>query len=82
MFHPLAPNLTSLKDEELNKKVAELLQRMTFAQRTGNFQMLSQLQTLYYGYQEESQRRAQQWLDKVGKKKKNNDDESPNYDIG
>jgi len=82
MFHPLAPSLDGLKDEDLHRKISELLQRLNSAQRTGNPQLIMQIQMLYNGYQEESQRRAQLWLDRLNKKKKDSVDEPPNFDIG
>jgi hypothetical protein len=82
MFHPLAPSLENLKDEDLHKKISDLLQRLNSAQRTGNSQLIMQLQMLYNGYQEESQRRSQLWLDRLNKKKKDTPDDPPNFDIG
>jgi single-stranded DNA-specific DHH superfamily exonuclease len=82
MFHPLAPSLESLKDEELHRKISELLQRLNSAQRTGDPQLIMQLQMLYDGFQEESQKRAQVWLERLNKKKKDTPDDKPNFDIG
>jgi hypothetical protein len=82
MFHPLAPDLASLKDEELYKRSNELMERLSFARRSGNNQLTSQLQMLYNGYQEETQRRAQVWLERLNRKKKPDAEEPTNYDIG
>ena len=82
MFHPLAPDLASLKDEELYKKSNELMERLSFSRRTGNSQLTNQLQMLYNGYQEETQRRAQVWLERLNRKKKPDAEEPTSYDIG
>jgi hypothetical protein len=82
MFHPLAPDLSLLKDEELYKRSNELLERLSFARRAGNYQLTEQLQMLYNGFQEETQRRAQVWLERLNRKKKTDAEEPPNYDIG
>jgi hypothetical protein len=82
MFHPLAPDLASLKDEELYKRSNELLERLSIARRTNNFQLTNQLQMLYNGYQEETQRRAQVWLERLNRKKKPDAEEPTSYDIG
>ena len=34
-MHPLAPNLTELKDDELHKKFTELMARLTYASNIG-----------------------------------------------
>ena len=82
MFHPLSPNLSTLKDEEIHKRTSELIQRIGAAQRSGNLMVISQLQMLYSEYQEESQKRAQQWLEKLNKKKKPDTEDPTSYDIG
>jgi hypothetical protein len=82
MFHPLAPDLSSLKDEELYKRSNELLERLSIARRTNNFQLTNQLQMLYNGFQEETQRRAQVWLERLNRKKKPDAEEPTSYDIG
>jgi hypothetical protein len=82
MFHPLAPDLSTLKDEELYKRSNELLERLSIARRTNNFQLTNQLQMLYNGFQEETQRRAQVWLERLNRKKKPDTEEPTSYDIG
>ena len=37
---------------------------------------------LYNGYQEETQKRAQVWLERLNRKKKPDAEEPTNYDIG
>jgi hypothetical protein len=82
MYHPLAPDLSSLKDEELYKRSSDLLERLSIARRYNNFQLTNQLQLLYNGYQEETQRRAQVWLERLNRKKKPDTEEPTSYDIG
>lgn len=60
-MHPLAPNLSELKDDELYAKFQELNTRMNQAYRFGNHALLTQIQMLMEDYQTEinNRRRAQ-----------------------
>lgn len=57
-MHPLTSNLASLKDEELNKKYAELSKRLSQCYRSGPQQVIPQLQMLMQDYQDELNRRS------------------------
>ena len=70
-MHPLTPDLTKLTVEELNNKYGELLKRMTFAIRTGNSDMISQLQMLLGDYQTELTERSRKSLEEMEKNSKN-----------
>lgn len=70
-MHPLAPNLTGLSDDELHKKRAELQNRMTFAYRMGQGEIISQIQLLLGDYDMEIQKRNQKMLDDMQKNNKN-----------
>jgi hypothetical protein len=57
MFHPLQEDVTQLKDPELDQKVQEVTKKYFMAQRMGNHQLLTQLQTFVNIYREEQRRR-------------------------
>ena len=67
MAHPLAPDLTKLTDEELHTKHAELVNRLSFAYRMGQGQMVMQMQLLLDDYATEVAKRNQKLLDSSGK---------------
>jgi hypothetical protein len=71
MFHPLAPNLSELSNEELNKKHGELLTKMNQAYRFGGGGVVQQMQMLLFHYTEELQRRQQQQMDEIAKQNPN-----------
>ena len=62
-MHPLTPDLTGLTDAELQKKQAELLQRLTQSYRYGNAQLVNQIQMVLEDYNGELQRRQQKIMD-------------------
>ena len=62
-MHPLTPNLTELKDDELQKKHSELLTRINQAYRMGYSDALMQQQMLEEDYRIEIQRRNQKLMD-------------------
>lgn len=70
-MHPLTPDLTKLSLEELNNKYGELLKRMTFASRTGNGDMMQQLQMLLGDYQNELNERNRKSMEELEKNSKN-----------
>jgi len=62
-MHPLTPNLTELKDDELYAKLQELNNKMNQAYRFGNHALLSQIQMLLEDYQTEVNNRRRAQLD-------------------
>jgi hypothetical protein len=66
-MHPLAPDLTPLADDELHKKYAELQNRLMFASRMGQGDMIQQLQMLLGDYAAEVSRRNQKLMDDATK---------------
>ena len=62
-MHPLAPDLTGLKEEELHRKHSELITRINQAWRMGQSDVLMQLQMLEEDYKMEIQRRSQKLMD-------------------
>ncbi len=57
MFHPLQEDVTQLKDPELDLKIQEVTKKYFLAQRMGNHQLLTQLQTFVNIYRAEQSRR-------------------------
>jgi hypothetical protein len=70
-MHPLAPDLSNLTDDELHKKRAELNNRMMFAYRMGQGNIISQIQLLLGDYDIEIQKRNQKMFDDLQKNNKN-----------
>ena len=62
-MHPLAPDLTNLKDDELQTKQGELTRRLNQSYQSGNAQMVAQIQMLLQDYQDEIARRHQKNLE-------------------
>jgi hypothetical protein len=67
-MHPLSPNLTELKDDELHKKHGELMTRINQAWRMGMSDAVMQLQMLEEDYRMEIQRRNQKLMDDMAAK--------------
>lgn len=57
MIHPLAPDLTQLKDSDLEEKIFELNKKYYQAYRLGNQELLTQISTFVTIYKEEMSRR-------------------------
>ena len=70
-MHPLAPSLSGLSDDELHKKHGELQNRLMFAYRMGQGQMVGQLQMLLDDYLIEIQTRNQKMFDDAAKSGRN-----------
>lgn len=71
MFHPLAPNISELKDDELYAKITELGNKMNSAYRLGSGDALRQMQMLLSHYQEELSNRNRKKLEELEKNNKN-----------
>lgn len=67
-MHPLTPDLNSLSDEELAKKVQDLSRRMNQAWSSGNGELLQQVQMMLEDYQEELNRRQRKMMEDLSKK--------------
>ena len=70
-MHPLSPDLTTLPDDQLHSKRAELMNRLTFAYRMGHGDVVGQAQLLLADYDAEIQRRNQKMLDDMQKNNPN-----------
>jgi hypothetical protein len=71
MFHPLAPDLSALKDDELYNKINELTGKMNSAYRLGSRDAMHQMQLLMGHYQQELQTRNQKKMADMEEKSKN-----------
>jgi hypothetical protein len=67
-MHPLAPDLTQLKDEDLHKKLSDLTQRLTISYKQANYALAGQLHMLIDDYQNEVNRRQQKMLEELASK--------------
>ena len=70
MFHPLAPDLTTLTDQELHAKHNELATKINQAYRFGPASAIAQMQMLQTHFFEEIQRRNQKQLEEMQKHNK------------
>ena len=70
-MHPLAPDLSKLTDDELQKNRGELQNRMMMSYRMGNPDLITQLQLLLQDYDMEIQTRNQRLMDQMSKANKN-----------
>ena len=70
-MHPLAPDLSKLTEDELQKKRSELQSRLAFVYRTGNTDLVGQLSMLINDYDIEIQTRNQKLMDQMAKASKN-----------
>lgn len=64
-MHPLAPDLTPLSDDELQKKQSELQKKMIQAYTFGNTDLAIQLQMLLEDYTMEVQRRQAKMMEEL-----------------
>jgi hypothetical protein len=66
-FHPLAPDVTHLKDDELYQKINELSSKMNTAWRLGSNDAVRQMQMILAHYQEEAGNRNRKKLEDMEK---------------
>ena len=67
-MHPLAPDLTNLTDDELQKKYNELNNRINAAYRMGNMDLVMQVQLLMQDYQMEIGARQRKMMEDLQKR--------------
>ena len=83
MFHPLAPELSGITQDELYKKYNDLMKRLGQAYQSGPSAAVPQLQMMIASYQAEINRRQDKLMDDMQEKmKKDKDSGSSSYDIG
>jgi hypothetical protein len=66
-MHPLTQDLSKLTDEELYSKRSELQNRLGFAYRSGNADMVNQLNLIIGDYAMEVETRNQKMLEQAQK---------------
>ena len=74
-MHPLAPDLTNLTDDELQKKYNELNNRINAAYRMGNMDLVMQVQLLLDDYQTEMGARQRKMMEDLQKRAGKNFDD-------
>jgi hypothetical protein len=67
-MHPLAPELSSLSDDEVQKKLSDLQKRFQQAYRFGPQTLVPQIQMMIEHYQAEVQRRNRKQMEDFLKK--------------
>ena len=67
-MHPLAPDLSGLSDDELQKKYNELNNRINAAYRMGNNDLVMQVQLLIQDYQMEIGTRQRKMMEDLQKR--------------
>jgi hypothetical protein len=70
-MHPLAPDLSNITDDELQKKRGELQNRLMMSHRMGNADLVMQLQMLLQDYEMELQNRNQRIMNDIQQRNKN-----------
>lgn len=68
MSHPLSPDFTKLTNEELQEKLSKLQNQMIFASRSGNGELVGQMQLVLNDLNLEMERRNQKILADLEKK--------------
>lgn len=62
-MHPLAPDLTTLSENDLQEKMSDLQNKLMFAYRMGHTDLIGQMHLLMADYQYELQLRNQRMMD-------------------
>lgn len=74
MFNPLLPDLTTIKNEDLDNKITELMKKYFIAARGGMGGVCNQLNTILEAYKNEQHRRHLQSGQKLISQNKQLDD--------
>jgi hypothetical protein len=74
MFNPLLQDLSTLKNEDLDNKITELMQKYFIAARGGMGGVCNQIGVLLEAYKDEQRRRHAQATQKLNSQNKNLDD--------
>lgn len=67
-MHPLTPDLSQLKDVELQKKHDDLLSRLNQAYRFGQAEIVMQIQSMLEDYRMELDNRQRALIEELAKK--------------
>ena len=74
MFNPLLPELSNLKNEDIDNKINELMRKYTIAARHGQGAVCSQIIVVLESYKAEQQKRYVESTRKLMSQSKNLDD--------
>lgn len=74
MFNPLLPDLSSLKTEDVDNKITELMQKYTMAARFGQGGVCQQIAIILESYKDEQRKRQLAANQKLVNQNKNLDD--------
>lgn len=74
MFNPLLPDISKLKNEDLELKINELMKKYLIAARSGQGAVCNQISTILEVYKEEQHRRYNDANKKIASQNKNLDD--------
>jgi hypothetical protein len=74
MFNPLMPDLSNLKNEDIDNKINELMKKFTIAARHGQGGVCEQISILLDAYKEEQRARYQRSNQKLAEQNKHLDD--------
>ncbi len=66
-MHPLTPDLTGLSMEDLQNKYSDLTKKFLQAQRSGNSNLMHQINLVIDDYRQEISKRNQKMLDDANK---------------
>lgn len=74
MFNPLLPDLSNLKNEDIDNKIAELMQKYFLASKFGQGGVCSQISVILEAYKTEQSIRHVRATQKLANQNKNLDD--------
>lgn len=74
MFNPLLQDLSNLKNEDIDNKITELMQKYTIAARHGQGNVCNQIVVILESYRSEQQKRYIATTKKLMNQNKNLDD--------
>ncbi len=74
MFNPLLPDLSKLKNDDIDLKITELMKKYTIAANSGQGLVCNQILVILESYKAEQSRRYQKSLEKLQSQNKNLDD--------
>jgi len=74
MFNPLLPDLSKVKNEEIDNKINELMRKFFIAARSGQGALCEQISVLLETYKEEQRRRHYEENKRLLGQNKNLDD--------
>lgn len=74
MFNPLLPDLSKVKNDDIDLKITELMKKYFIAANAGQGIVCGQIQVILEAYRAEQSRRHEQSMKKLQQNNKNLDD--------